>query len=649
LAVSVSLWAAPPDTSAQRAQFSEAWNSASRGDRGRFEQLKGGLGDYVLYPYLQYEDLRNRRARVDDAEMSAFLDAHQDWAFDAPLRTAWLRTLGERGRWDSVITHAGDSPDTEVRCYLAHARIVRGQTEGVLREAQSLWAVGKSQPDACDPVFAWLIKQNGITPGLAWERFRLSMKARETRLARYLERFLSDPDRDWAGRWLQQDHRGYRRLDQGAAAWPDTERAREIAAYGLRRLARKDPDRAWSHFHPLDARFSWDEHVRAGVLREIALWSAVDGAEDTPQRMLAVPHEYRDDRLLEWWARHDLVQGDWQGVDKVVSAMSPQQKNDARWRYWQGRARLETGDEAGSRALLDPLAAETNYYGFLAADLLGSPYTICPSDPEVDPHRIDALASQPGFQRALELRRAGIANWARSEWTLAAGRLDTDSLRVAAALAVSEGWSEMAIFALGNSGDLRWYEWRFPLEYSAIVDTNARKLGLDPAWVMGLMRSESAMAVDAVSPAGARGLMQMMPGTARQIARRHALTYSGSDQLLRAEDNIRFGTIYLRELLDRFQDNPVLASGAYNAGPYAVDRWLKSLQTADPAIWVETLPYFETRDYIPRVLAFSAIYDWRLRQEVTRISERMPAFDSSTGGGTMHVDTNAQVVCLAAG
>jgi soluble lytic murein transglycosylase len=166
---------------------------------------------------------------------------------------------------------------------------------------------------------------------------------------------------------------------------------------------------------------------------------------------------------------------------------------------------------------------------------------------------------------------------------------------------------------------------------------------------MGLMRSESAMAEDAISSAGARGLMQVTPDTASQLARRHAYRYTGPQQLLQPEDNILFGTTYLRDLMDRFGNNAVLASGAYNAGPNAVDRWLDERPGSDPAIWVENLPYFETRDYIPRVLAFTTIYDWRLQRPVSRLSSRMPAFDSGAAAGNMQKSETVEVVCHAPG
>ena len=157
------------------------------------------------------------------------------------------------------------------------------------------------------------------------------------------------------------------------------------------------------------------------------------------------------------------------------------------------------------------------------------------------------------------------------------------------------------------------------------------------------------MAEDAVSSAGARGLMQVMPNTAKLLAKRHSIRYTGKEQLMQAENNIQFGTAYLRDLMDRFGENPVLATGAYNAGPHVVDRWMSERRVDDPAIWIETLPYYETRDYIPRVLAFSTIYDWRREQPVLRVSSRMPEFDSGSDRGNMQVRAKAEVVCRTPG
>jgi soluble lytic murein transglycosylase len=241
----------------------------------------------------------------------------------------------------------------------------------------------------------------------------------------------------------------------------------------------------------------------------------------------------------------------------------------------------------------------------------------------------------------------GLLNWGRNEWTAALVGADRETLRAAAAVAVAEDWPDRAIAALGDSGDRRWYAWRFPSPHIELVRENAAANGLDPAWIMGLMRSESALAEDAISHAGARGLMQITPGTASRLARKHGFAYRGRAELLEPQVNVRFGTTYLRDLLDRFDGNPVLATGAYNAGPGAVDRWIDDGYTGDAAVWIDSLPYFETRDYIPRVLAFTTIYEWRLGLPVRRVSTRMPAVGVSGAVAPFDLAGTADVACTA--
>ncbi len=637
------------ESAAQRTLFKQAWQAAKRGDRAQVQQLSAALQDYVLYPYLRYDEYLFRRNQVDPAEMAGFLAAHQDWAFQKGLRRAWLLGLGKAGRWDALLQYADadrDS-DTEIQCYLAQARIQRQQLDGLMEQAQALWAVGVSQPEACDPVFAWLNKNHGITSELAWLRIGKAMQARNPRLSLYLSRYVSKQDKIWVERWQQQDSAAYMRLDQ-SRRWSDNAKAREIVSFGLRQLARKDADRAWQLYPQLADHFSWDEASEAAVIREIALWSAVAGASDATIRMRSVPKAYRDDKLLEWWARSGLATLNWAEVVLAVDEMSPELKASERWQYWDARARIQLGDEVYAQGLLERLAGQASYYGFLAADLLGFPYAICPQSADLGKEAIDAFAARPAILRSLELQHVNLKNWSRSEWSLAIKGMSAEDLRLAAAFATREAWYYEAIVALAGSGELQWYDWRFPMAYVSLVEPQASKHKLDPAWVMGLMRSESAMAVDAVSPADARGLMQVMPATARQIARRNAYPYSGTDQLMQAETNILFGTTFLREMMDKFGDNPVLVTGAYNAGPGAVNRWLQTLPGQDAAIWIEVLPYYETRDYIPRVLAFSTIYSYLLGQgepdqTVQRISSRMQPPDAAVSRQAIPVE--APVAC----
>jgi soluble lytic murein transglycosylase len=629
-----------PVVDSELERFKTAWGAAGRGDHDSFNQIRNTLQDYVLYPYLQYEDYRNRRARVPVEEMADFLETYQDWAFSAGLHKAWLRSLAKTGRWADLVAQSEGVSDTVLRCQRVRGQIILKQTTGVLSEAQSLWTAGKSQPDECDPVFSWLVKNDGIPQSLAWERIRLAIEANNRGLTNYLGRFVGSDHRPWLEDWQRLSRAGYTRLER-VRSWPDNKITRMISATSLQSLARKDAGLAAKKFEMIDGHFSWTETQKAELLHVIALYSAVGLDGDTSTHMERVPAPYRDSQLLEWWARFLLSKEDWPGLAAIIEQMPEDTRNDDRWSYWLAQAGLRSGQVSRPPKSLRDLADKANYYGFLAADELGLSYNICPLQPDVEDAEIERIAGIEGFRRALELRKAGLSSWAIGEWSAAASRLAPVELKTVAGLANRENWHDRAIFALGNSGDLQFYEWRFPLIWEADIKREAAANKLDPAWVYGTIRSESAMLETAQSSANALGLMQVTPATGKRVAKKHGLAWSGSAQLKTAAGNLPLGTAYMSDLLQEYRHNPVLVSGSYNAGPNAVSRWLDSRPLGEAAIWIETLPYFETRDYIPRVLAFTTLYDWRLGGPVKRISVRMPHIES----GKIGVKGSTEVEC----
>lgn len=620
--------------------FKTAWDAAKVGDHESFSKIKSGLQGYELYPYLQYEDYRNRRAEVSADEMTDFLKAHKDWAFARGLHVAWLRTLAKKKRWSDLVRYSGDVSDTRLRCQRVRAQIILNQTDWLMNEAQNLWLAGKSQPDECDPVFAWLIKNGGVTENLAWQRIRLAMEANNRTLVAYLARFVPPDQRRWLDDWKKISRSGYANLG-ALRRWPDIETTQLIAETLLRRVARNDTQLAAGKLEALDGHFDWGEARQSGLWREIALYSAVGLDDETGLYMERVPVVYRDSQLLEWWARYLLSRQDWPGLINVIGQFPDDIQHDDRWQYWLAQAEIRAGKVDVGSGSLPELAKKASYYGFLAADELDLEYNICPLEANIPSADIDRLAARADFRRAIELRKAHLHSWATEEWSMAASRLSTSELKVAAGLAHREGWTDRVIFALGNSGDLQLYDWRFPLKWQVDIQRESKSNQLDPAWVYGTIRSESAMLETARSSANAMGLMQITPATGKRVARKHGLTWNGISQLQSAQGNLPIGTAYMRDLLEDFSQNPVLASGAYNAGPNAVKRWLKTRPLEEAAIWIETLPYFETRDYIPRVLAFTTIYDWRLDGQVRRISDRMPHIES----GKISSSGSAGIVC----
>jgi soluble lytic murein transglycosylase len=251
----------------QREQFADAWSAAARGDRSVFSRLPAGLETYQLFPYLVYEQLRLERARTRPEEIGIFLDQHDDWAFSRGLRNSWLKTLARQQKWSEFLRYYQPSTNTELRCHKAEAQIRTGQLAGLLAEAQALWAVGKSQPDECDPVFAWLNRSGGITAALAWQRVYQAIATGNARFTLYLARFIPAHDRVWLERWQDINRSGYRRLNL-ALNWSDLEITREIVSLSLKRLALSDSGRAWDLFQSLDSHFTWDANQRGSIIRD---------------------------------------------------------------------------------------------------------------------------------------------------------------------------------------------------------------------------------------------------------------------------------------------------------------------------------------------------------------------------------------------
>jgi soluble lytic murein transglycosylase len=373
-----------------REQFVAAWTAASNGNHAVFSHLPQSLADYELFPYLVYEDLRHRRGQIAASTIAKFLEQHSDWAFADGLRLAWLKTLGKQRRWKELLNYSDDTSNTILRCYRARALIETGKTEGLLQEAQSLWTVGKSQADECDPVFDWLKNSNGISPALAWERIRLAMNSGNPRFTLYLARFVPAKDRPWLSRWQELDRKRYRNLEQ-TRDWPDQELTRMITEVSLQRLAERDAELAWKAYGRIKDHFNWAPDARSGIVREIALQAAVSLSAITPEVMAALPRTERDDQLLQWWARMALATGDWPALRGVIEQLPPESRADGRWRYWQAMAAEHLGHTDEAMALRDELSRESSYYGFLAADRLKRPYSICPLVPMVSPQAISTF------------------------------------------------------------------------------------------------------------------------------------------------------------------------------------------------------------------------------------------------------------------
>lgn len=604
-----------------RSRFLDARAALQQGERTRFRLLTGQLEDYPLQLYLRYWELRRYIGTRSEQEIQAFLDRYADTPLATRLRHAWLRHLAKRKRWRTFLKFYVEPQTTELQCEYLNAKLALGQQDGVLERAEDLWLVGQSQPAACDPAFDLLYASPRMTSELIWERIRLAMARGKTSLAGFLAKKLSAEDRRWVERW-QEAHRRPAKLLQANAITEDTPLAREILAHALKRLARHHPEEAWTQWDRLRQQFRFDAEQSRALERAMALSGALERHPRALEWLTRVASQDQDAKIHEWRARTALAEEDWAALEQAVDQMPAQLGDENRWRFWRAHAREARGHPEEARAVYTQLATERDYYGFLAADRLGQGYAMGHSPLKVEPARRAEIAKQPAIQRAGELHRAELNTDARREWFYATRDMDRPALEAAAALAHDWGWHDRAILTAAQAREYSDLELRFPLAHQNEVTAVAREYRMDPALIYGIIRQESAFMADARSSAGALGLMQLMPTTGRQTARELKIRLPSTHSLLQTDTNIRIGSAYLRRMLDRFQDNPTLAVAAYNAGPHRVDRWLPDEPQA-ATIWSETIPFTETRKYVNRVLAYAAVFEWRMQQPVTPLSQRL--------------------------
>ena len=575
-------------------------------------------------PAERWAEMAALRRNIDTlpaTQAQAFLERYKGEAVAEVFRDAWLRALLKRQDWTGF--RAAWSPSikaTALRCAELDARQRTGAADAQWQvEAQAIWRSGTSLPGECDPVFTALAARGGLGNELRWERLELAAAEWEPAVMRAAARGLPADQlalaNDYAA-FVQAPH-------ERALAWPKTARSRLVASQGLAKFAKADPLAAEARLPAFAGALGFTEEDRGRVLYQAALWTVASYLPDSARLLNLVPDSAYDERLHEWRAREALSRSDWKAALAAIQKMGSAQRNDSRWQWFEARMRELTGDSAGAHPLYAQAAARPDFHGFLAADRLKQPYALCPWMPDWTPAQKAAVAADPAIQRAMALYRIDRTGWAQREWDDALSRFDDARRRIAVEIAQDNGWFDRGVFGLGKApGETRLYTLRFPIHHTAIIQREAKKNALDPAWVAAEIRAESVYNPRARSQANARGLMQVLPDTGAAVARRQGLAWGGGDSLYDPETNIILGTAYLREKEDMY-GLPYVAIAAYNAGPTPTSRWLSQRPAMDPDVWIETISYKETREYVARILAFSVIYDWRMDGLATPVTDRM--------------------------
>lgn len=615
LAFHLPVSAAPSDD-----LFLVARDAARAGDRVRLERLAGELQGHELASYVEYWRLQPElKNDIDASTIRSFLVRNEGSYIAEKLRGDWLKQLGKQQQWDIFDAEypALLQPDQELSCYALQSRRVRGDAR-MLDDAMPLWLNLIEPPESCYPVLEALILEKRVLADGVWARIRRQVEAGRLAGARYSMNYLPQsqtPDAktalavtDSPMQWLVKTSLSNSRMH------------RELAALAIGRIARSDPRMAAEQLEKIEARLQAGE--KGWAWSQIG-WQAAQKhmteALDWFRRAGEVP---MSDEVAQWKVRAALRAQDWGTVRSTIEKMPAALAEQPTWTYWLGRAYRAGGRTDEANALFAKVAGQPNFYGNLADEELGRAITPPPKAVPPTTEEMARIEASTTVQRALALFRVNMRTEGVREWNWGLRGMTDRELLAASSLAHRAGIYDRAIAAADRTREEHDYSLRYLSPYSEQVRPAAREQSLDDAWVYGLMRQESRFVTNARSSVGASGLMQLMPATARWVANKIGLKNYHPGKVNDTETNVLLGTSYMRMVMESLDNHPVLASAAYNAGPGRARRW-QADRPLEGAVYAETIPFNETRDYVKKVMSNSVYYSALFNGQPQSIKNRL--------------------------
>jgi len=612
-----------PQLNKQRLVFQQAQKALETNQISQFKKLNSQLNGYSLQPYLDYLYLRHRLNHTDTQTIIQFIKKNEGTFYANRLHSRWLKRLAHDKKWSLFLSHYKDSPSASRQCLRLQALIATGKGQQALAEILPLWLVSRSQDKACDPVFKYWHEQGELTDELRQQRIMLALYDNQFSLAKYLAKSLANPTQatELTALWKKSHHSPLAVLKQlpGKVKTPlsqDNAVNREIIQHAVKRLSRKSTDQAYETWLRIQVAYRFSEQDKLTVHRYIAKRAALSREDRTLEFFADIPAE-------PWRVRAALWQQDWQAVEEAILALNLTAQKTNRWQYWLARSQSELGHQQAAQNTYQSLILERDFYSFLAADQLQQPYKMNHNPIQFQPSEFDQFSQRPAVVKLKEFYALNLRLEARRQAYALISTLSPHELQLLATLTHQWGWHNQTIAILGKARYWDALDLRFPIIYDNAILKAGKKNGLDPSWLFGVARQESAFNPSARSHVGATGLMQLMPKTGKLIARLINQPLKKTSELLNPDRNIQLGSAYLRRMYDKNQHNPVLATASYNAGPHRIKRWLPTHDL--PAdIWTENIPFTETRHYTQSVLSYAAIFDYQRKQTIIPLSDRMP-------------------------
>tara|TARA_R110002050_G_scaffold269917_2_gene412473 strand:+ start:3754 stop:5670 length:1917 start_codon:yes stop_codon:yes gene_type:complete len=610
----------------QRTSFQQAQKALETHQLDRFNSLRDKLHDYPLQPYLDYLYLRHRLHLTNNRTISQFIQENPNTFYGDRLRNSWLNQLAKNKEWSQFLNYFPASASASQQCLRLDALLATGNAKQALAETPTLWLVGYSQDKTCDSAFQYWQSQGLLTNELRWQRIQLALNENQFSLAKFIAKSLDSHHQahTWIPLWEQSHNQPLSLLQQRTTSALKIDHAisRDIIKHAIGRLSRKSTAQAYAYWQTIRSKYQFSEQDKSSIQSTIANRAALNREQRTLEYFGELPNE-------EWRARAALWQQDWRAVQKAILSLSTEDQASTRWQYWLGRSQAQLGDKQSANQTFQNIISQRDYYAFLAADQLGQPYQMNHRPIVFEQAEFDAFSRLPAVVRLREFYVMDMQLEARRQAYELKQSMTPRELQLLATLTHQWQWHNQTIALLGKAQYWDALDLRFPVIYDTPILKASRTNGIDPSWLFGIARQESAFNPHARSPVGASGLMQLMPATATQIAKLINQPLKSQSELLNPDRNIQLGSAYLRRMYDQNQQNPVLATASYNAGPHRISRWLPdTMMPAD--VWIENIPYNETRGYATSVLSYAAIFDYQRKQPIIPLSKRMPAVKPKT-------------------
>ncbi|BBU04059.1 transglycosylase SLT domain-containing protein [Aeromonas allosaccharophila] len=606
---------------ADQTLYRQAYDAVRANDQARFQQIRARLTHYPLLPYLDYYQLAFRPGAADYNDVTRFIRQHGDTPQSNRLERSYLTYLAQSQQWSQFLRFYPAKPSsTDLLCMHYQALYYTGKPKEALQGAGKIWMSGQSRPDACSPLFLLWQASGQRTQEKIWQRMTLAFEAENPNLIRHLGATLGSGLQSYGDQMVTLFEQPAKAMNP--AYFSNNPYSRKLLSLGLTRYANQEPESVLRQLALFRSRFGLTQAEVKPVERAIARRLLLDRAIAQRSWVDSTVKKLADPDITELRARLAIWEQDWRGLSGWVKMMPMARQKEDRWRYWMARSLEVQGQQKPARDLYLETANLRGFYGFMAAQRTGVPYRIKNQSVKHVPDWRTASQRWPFLLRVRELLSMNEIAAARSEWIHNMDRNPVAQRIEFGHIALNQGWHELAILASIRAEAWDALDLRFPLPLKRTFSQMAQERTMNTSLLYAISRQESALYPQAQSPVGARGLMQLMPATAKETAGKLGVPYRNEQQLFDPAMNIRLGSAYLKRLLDVYDGNRILAAAAYNAGPGRVKRWRDQSDNKPMDVWVESIPYKETRNYVQNVLSFDLIYQHKLQQPLRFMSER---------------------------